>query len=325
MRNGRLRNSVVTLVAATAVVISATAESADAGSLGRRSKAAYTFTSARAAYSLLQDATARDGFEWLIARVPNSSFARQARLYLADLALRSGDLSGARAQVESLLASTSLDPHRTRAEIARAWLALLAGDGAIAQAAFEAVRDRTPGSRAASQALLGLGWQGVLDGRYNDAVSYFSAIKELEVSSEDLRAHARLAIAHSFYRAGRYADAEAELQVLLSEFPGHTIADDARRDLGWCALARGDAVTALETFEALATRPADTGSSYSGAENLIRRSKDELLAAVLGFHTLQARRPGGPDPMVELIQLFDHAAATEAAEGIEAARAALGW
>ncbi len=282
------------------------------------------FEGGRSAYLRGDDRAARAYFSKVIASYPSSAPAYGARPYLADLKVRSGDESGAGAEIDALRAQKPPEPYATRAELARGWLAAVQGNWTEAQAAFTAVAEAWQSGPRRVHALAARGWAALLAGRPELAQADFAAVAAMSDAGEDVRAHAGLGLAQSLFRQGKVAEAEAELEALRADLPQHTVSDDALRDLGWCRLASGDEAGAREEFDALSSLGGDSRFARPptpGAEvwaHPLQHTPDELREGFRLWYRQSPRRAQGLDPLAALMSLADREAAAEVAEALAA-------
>jgi TolA-binding protein len=132
-------------------------------------------------------------------------------------------------------------------------------------------------------------------------------LQKMPVSTSPWRAYALLFDADALSSQGRYSDAQAVIDQLMKEFPGHHASVAATRLLAWTYAQEGRDDLAMETESQLLSRfgstadTGDMGSAYLNKAHILFNKK-EYKKAVASYEEFLQRFPSHEDTQLALYQ-----------------------
>jgi tetratricopeptide (TPR) repeat protein len=249
----------------------------------------------------------------LTAEIARGDAPLKAYLALSDLSLRHADLASARRILEAS-SDANLDPEFASVPIWAAWVDFLDGRSAQAREALIPLTRERPGSALALEAAFSLGWQLLLAGDPASAASAFDQVVAQSNRRNGLADHARLLEGQALMWSGQVVAARERLTALLARAPTSRVADDAARDLAWCAFLQGDREAAMVELDRVASEYLD--QRFIGRGFVRTRWPRVAISGptVLRKPLLRAfrTRPRGQLPLEFLVSVGDRFAARDA-------------
>jgi TolA-binding protein len=126
-----------------------------------------------------------------------------------------------------------------------------AGKTAESVQSFERLAAKSPPTALSEAAAFEIGRARVMGQDFEGAQSAFEKFIEMFGATSALADEARLAIAQSLYRRGKFDEARAKLQELVARVTDEQLASRARYELAWSCYQSGDVQAARQQFEEL--------------------------------------------------------------------------
>jgi TolA-binding protein len=132
-------------------------------------------------------------------------------------------------------------------------------------------------------------------------------LTKMPSSRSEWRAYALLIDADAMAAQGRHDEAQATLQTLITDFPGHDIGLPANRLLAWSFAQQGDDERAIQIEERMLARygsvanSEDLSSAYINKAHILFNNKKYAEAAA-AYDEFYQRYPGHPDLQLALYQ-----------------------
>jgi hypothetical protein len=237
-----------------------------------------------------------------LGRSASSDLPPVVLLALAEAHLRAAQPRAAEGLFREALARDLGDPWQGWASLGIAWSAITRREHGLARSVLEPLVVR--GSEGATLGGYLLAMLDALDGRPRAAAERFSAIRDDDATSPELRQAAALGVAYAMYWDGDDVRASTAFDVIATSGPA-SLRDDARYGAALARLRSGDTPRALTELAALA---GETAANVAISRALLELEPRALL--VRGARIHRTTRLTAPEKKV--FELLDGAGASMA-------------